>query len=190
MVWNPTQLNTVGHIPRETSRHAYSVLREENDKIVRSVYPMKYCASPIPARGLKIPLRFSFKSTRFITDTKMKDFITCLYSYKYDAEDEYDGEDDEEINFVIEDDDEVENEEPDTSLLIRPRMKRKYPVIDNEGKLQNTKPDESENISPKTKWLITKHLKNEMLEMKLSYENRKHYILESNTIIVVYLTHI
>ena len=76
MIGNSTRLKTVGNIPRKTSRHAYSFLKEEIDKFVRSDYPMKYSASPIPTGELEIPLLLSFKSTKYITDTKMKDLIT------------------------------------------------------------------------------------------------------------------
>ena len=53
----------------------------------------------------------------------MKDFITLLYSYVYDAEDknpQEDNNDEEaEINFVIENNDQVKNEEPGESKLIK-----------------------------------------------------------------------
>ena len=68
MVENSTQLKTVGHIPRDISRHAYFFQKEENSKIVGSVYSMKCLPSPIPAGGLEVrPLLLTFKSTRCIT---------------------------------------------------------------------------------------------------------------------------
>ena len=65
----------------------------------------------------------------------MKDFITLLYSYVYDAEDknpQEDNDDEEaEINFVIENNDQVKNEEPGESKLIKWKMKSKAIIIDD-----------------------------------------------------------
>ena len=76
----------------------------------------------------------------------MKVFITLiLYSYEYKSEDKNPDKGDDyvvkEINFVIEDDDEVEKSE-----LIRPKMKWKPPAIDNDDELENTEPDESRKL--------------------------------------------
>ena len=42
-------------------------------------------ASPIPAGGLEIPLTLNFVSPRYITHTKMKEFISALYSFEYNG---------------------------------------------------------------------------------------------------------
>lgn len=79
MVGSPDMLKTVGHIPREISRHTYFFLKEEGGTIDGIV---QYRPSPIPAGGLEIPLLLTFKSRRYITHTKMKEFVTTLYSYR------------------------------------------------------------------------------------------------------------
>ena len=64
MVGQPPQLKTVGHIPREISRHVVFFLKEENGKIEGSVHSTQYRYSPIPAGELEIPLMLTFKSAR------------------------------------------------------------------------------------------------------------------------------
>ena len=86
LVGQPPQLKTVGHIPREISRHVFFFLKEENGRIEGTVHSTKYRPSPIPAGGLEIPLMLTFKSTRFVTHQKMKDFMTSLYSYEYEPQ--------------------------------------------------------------------------------------------------------
>ena len=81
MVDKPPRLKTVGHVPREISRHIFFFLKEENGKVDGFIYSTQYQPSPIPAGGLEIPLKLTFKSPSFITHQKMKDFITNLYSY-------------------------------------------------------------------------------------------------------------
>ena len=53
----PPQLKTVGHVPREISRHIFFFLKEENAKVEYFVYSTQYEPSPIPAGGLEIPLK-------------------------------------------------------------------------------------------------------------------------------------
>ena len=50
------QIKTVGHIPREISRHVYFFLKDENGHIDGTVKSIDYRPSPIPAGGLEIPL--------------------------------------------------------------------------------------------------------------------------------------
>lgn len=137
MAGNPIQLRTVGHIPREISRHVYFFLKEENGKVDGLVYSTKYRPSPIPAGGLEIPLLLNFNSTRYITHIKMKGFVTSLYSYDYEPEKSNDDEDDgneEQINIVIEDNDEIENEETDDCDTVMPKKMRRISVIRDENK--------------------------------------------------------
>ena len=54
------QIQTVGHIPREISRHVYFFLKEENGSIDGTVKSIQYKPSPIPAGGLEIPLTLTF----------------------------------------------------------------------------------------------------------------------------------
>ena len=65
------QLKTVGHIPRDISRHVFFFLKEENGRIERSVHLTNYWPCQIPA-GLEIPLLLTFKSTCFVMHQKMK----------------------------------------------------------------------------------------------------------------------
>ena len=95
------RLKTVGHVPREISRHIFSFLKEENGKVDGFVYFTQYKLSPIPAEGLETLLKLTFKSPRFITHQKMKDFMTNLYSYDYETKAQIDEDDDAEIHFMI-----------------------------------------------------------------------------------------
>ena len=76
MVDIPPRLKTVGHAPREISRHMFFFLKEENGKVNGFVYSSQYQPSPVPAGGLEIPLTLTFKSPKFITHQEMKDFMT------------------------------------------------------------------------------------------------------------------
>ena len=75
------KIKTVGHFPREISRHVYFFLKDENGHIDGTVKSIDYRPSPIPAGELEIPLTLNFKSPRYITHTKMKEFISTLYSF-------------------------------------------------------------------------------------------------------------
>ena len=76
MVDIPLRLKTVGHVPKEISRHIFFFSKEENGKVDGFVYSTQYQPSPIPAGRLEIPLKITFKSPNFITHQKMKDFMT------------------------------------------------------------------------------------------------------------------
>ena len=86
----------------------------------------QYQASPIPARGLEIPLKLRFKSPSFITRQNMKNFMTNLYSYDYEAKAETDEDDDAEIHFMIGNEDFHGDKEED-SELVKSKVKRKPP---------------------------------------------------------------
>ena len=81
----PPRLKTVGHVQKENSRHIFFFLKANNRKVNGFVYSTQYQPTPIPAEGLEIPLKLIFKSLNFITHQKMKDFMTNLYSYDYEA---------------------------------------------------------------------------------------------------------
>lgn len=94
---------------------------------------IQYKPSPIPAGGLEIPLTLTFKSPRYVTHLKMKEFVSTLYSFEYDVkngsnESELDKDVDEEINICIQESDES-SEASDSEVLRNPRDKRKSPVI-------------------------------------------------------------
>ena len=100
MVDIPPRLKTVGHVPREISMHIFFFLKEENRKVDGFIYSTKCQPSPIPAGGLEIPLKLTFKSPSSITHQKMKDFMTNLYSDDYEAKAKTDEGDDAEIHFM------------------------------------------------------------------------------------------
>ena len=77
------KLETVGHIPREVSRHTYFYVKKEGERIDRSVLSTRHRPSPIPSGGLEIPLMLTFRSPSYITHHKMKDFMTQLYCYDH-----------------------------------------------------------------------------------------------------------
>ena len=73
------KLETVGHIPREISRHTYFYIKEEGGRIDGFVLSTGYRPSPIPGGGLQVPLMMTFGSPRYVTHQKMKNFVTKLY---------------------------------------------------------------------------------------------------------------
>ena len=77
------KLETVGHIPREVSRHTYFYIKDEGGRIDGSVFSTRHRPSPIHSDGLEIPLMMTFRSPRYITHQKMKDFMTKLYCYDH-----------------------------------------------------------------------------------------------------------
>ena len=77
------KLETVGHIPREVLRHIYFYNKEEAGLIDGFVLSTCYRPSPIPSGGLEIPLIITFRSSRYITHQKIKNFITKLYCYDH-----------------------------------------------------------------------------------------------------------
>ena len=95
---------TVGHIPREISRHCYFFLKEGGN-ITGHLICTNYKVSPIPAGGLEVPLllTFSVKSERIFE--LMKSFVNDLCEYDYTGEqaksNEEESSDDEEIDIQI-----------------------------------------------------------------------------------------
>ena len=101
-------------------------MKEENGRIEATVHSTKYRPSPIPAEGLEIPLMLTFKSTRFVTHQKMKDFMTSLYSYEYEPQEiNSKDEDNDDINFIIEQD----KDEEDSKVVLKPKKRKKPPII-------------------------------------------------------------
>ena len=125
------QIKTVGHIPREISRHVYFFLKEENGNIDGTVKSFEYRLSPIPAGGLEIPLTLNFKSPRYITHLKMKEFLSTLYSYDYNGnkEDENESSSDEEINLLIH---ESSEESQSDNEVVKQSGKRKKATLISE----------------------------------------------------------
>ena len=76
-------LEVVGHIAREVSRHTYFYIKEEGGLIDGSVLSTRYHPSPISGARLEIPFMITFRSSRYITDQKMKGFMTKLYCFDH-----------------------------------------------------------------------------------------------------------
>ena len=98
------QIKTVGHIPREISQHVYFFLKDEHSHIDGTVKSIDYRPPPIPAGRLEIPLILNFKCPRYITHTKMKEFMPTLYSFDYNGNKKYERDESssgEEINLLI-----------------------------------------------------------------------------------------
>ena len=143
------QIKTVGHIPREISRHVYFFLKDENGHIDGTVKSIDYRPSPIPAGGLEVPLTLNFKSPHYITHTKMKEFMSTLYSFDYNGnkEDEKDeSSSDEEINLLI--NESSEKSQSDSEVVIETRKKRKAPLISESSEESQS---DSEVVNPKRK---------------------------------------
>ena len=74
---------TVGHIPREISRHCYFFSKGEGGEINGNVFSTSYRPSPIPSGGLEIPLVLRFQSPKYVTHCKIKTLVQTLYDYRY-----------------------------------------------------------------------------------------------------------
>ena len=63
---------------------------------------MNYRSSPIPAERLEISLILNFKSPRYITHIKVKEFVTSLYLFGYRAKETEpsSSDEEEEINLL------------------------------------------------------------------------------------------
>ena len=95
---------TVGHIPREISRHVYYFIKTEGGFVNGSVISTKYRPSPIPSGGLEIPLLFKFSCPEQKTFEKMKNFVDSLYDYDYSGVNDKESSDEEEAAIVTETD--------------------------------------------------------------------------------------
>ena len=74
---------TVGHIPREISRHVCFFIKSEGGSVNGTVISTKYRTSPIPAGGLEIALLLTFSCSKPINFEKMKTFVQTLYDCKF-----------------------------------------------------------------------------------------------------------
>ena len=102
-------MKTVGHIPREISRHVYLFSKTEGGSVNGKILFVKYQPWPIPSGCLEIPLMLTFKCTKTITFLKMKKFISELYDYEYTREGKSkESEEEDEIPTFVDDDEEDE----------------------------------------------------------------------------------
>ena len=60
-------LITVGHIPREISRHVHFFIKTEGDKVITDVKSLTYRTSLIRSGGLEIPLQLTFTCDNKLT---------------------------------------------------------------------------------------------------------------------------
>ena len=143
------QIETVGHIPREISSHIYFFLKDEHGHIDGTVKSIDYRPSLIPAGRLEIPLTLNFKCPRYITHTKMKEFMSTLYSFDYNGnkEDERDeSSSDEEINLLI--NESSEESQSDSEVVIQTKKKMKAPLISESSEESQT---DREVVNPERK---------------------------------------
>ena len=85
MVRSSAKLVTVGHIPREISRHVYFFLKEESGNLEGFIFSGKCRPSPILVGELEITLMLSFKSPRYFTHQKIKKLFAQLFSWDFEA---------------------------------------------------------------------------------------------------------
>ena len=123
------KLETVGHMPREVSRHTYFYIKEEGGRIDGSVLSTCYRPSPIPSGGLEISLMMTFKSPRYITHQKMKDFMTKLYCYDHKPVTENVESDSDSDEFHIEIKENVVEEGEDSEVVVAPKAKKRKVTI-------------------------------------------------------------
>ena len=71
-------METVGHIPRETSRPTFFFLRDEGGTVDVTGLSTRYRPSPIPVGGLEIPLLLTFGCLKYTAHKKMKSFVENL----------------------------------------------------------------------------------------------------------------
>ena len=123
------KLETVGHIPREVSRHNCFYMKEEGEHIDGSVLSTRYCPSPIPSGGHEIPLMMTFRSPRYITHQKMKDFMTKLYCYDHKPVTEYVESDSDSDEFHIEIKENIVEESEDSEVVVAPKARKRKVTI-------------------------------------------------------------
>ena len=123
------KLETVGHIPREVSRHTYFYIKGEGGHIDGSILSTRYCTSPIPSGGLEISLMMTFRSSRYITHQKMNDFLTKLYCYDHKPVTENVESDSDSDEFHIEIKENVVEEREDSEVLEAPKAKKRQVTI-------------------------------------------------------------
>ena len=139
---------TVGHIPKEISRHCYFFMKEGGE-ISGYLVSTNYKPSPIPAGGLEVPLLLTFSVKNEQIFEQMKEFVTTLYDYEYKGmnEDESKDEDSDDEN-VIElklSDGEGQTGPRQTTIELEGKQSREEPVLEDQNK---------ENVQIKEKAVI------------------------------------
>ena len=93
-------LETVGHIPRKVSGHLFYLIGENEGSVDGFVLSTCYCLSSISSGGLEMPFMLTFRSLRYNTHQKKKNFKTKLYCYNH-KKDNVEFEPDDEIHIDI-----------------------------------------------------------------------------------------
>ena len=149
----PGKLETDGHILSKVSRHTYFYIKEEGGRIDGSVLSTRYRPSPILIGALEIPLMMTFRSPKYITYQKMKDFMTKRYCYDHKPVTENVESDSDSDEFHIEIKENVLLEGEDSEVVVAPKAKkRKVTIVYNsdhsdEKKEKTQKETFSENDS-------------------------------------------
>ena len=124
------------HILREISRHVYFFLKDDHGHIDWTVKSIDYRSSPILVGGLEILLTLSFKCLRYITLTKMKEFMYTLYSLLQTRK-----------NKKVPLKSESSKESQPDSEVANPKRQKKPTLINETPKLET----DSEVVNPKRK---------------------------------------
>ena len=111
-------------MPREISKHIFFFLKEENGKVDGFVCSLQYQPSRIPAGGLEIPLKLTFKTPSFKAHQKRKVFLTNLYLYNYEGKAETDEDDDAEFHLKIANKG-LDDDKEEVSEVVEQTVKRK-----------------------------------------------------------------
>ena len=133
----------------KTDLRVYFFLKDEHGHIDGTVKSIDYRPSPIPAEWLGISFTLNFKSPHYITHTKMKEFMSALYSFDYNGNKEDERNEsslDEEINVLIKES--SEESQSDSEVLIQARKKREGALISESSEENQT---DSEVVNPKRK---------------------------------------
>ena len=123
------KLKTVGHIPREVSRHTDFYIKEEGGRIDASVLSTRYRSSAIPSGGLEISLMMTFRSPTYITHQKMKDFMAKLFCYDHKPVPENVESDSDSDEFHIEIKENVVEEGEESEVVAVPKAKMRKVTI-------------------------------------------------------------
>ena len=123
------KLETVGHKPREVSRHTYFYIKDKGGRIDASVLSTRYRASTIPSGRLEIPLMMTFRSPKYITHQKFKDFMTELYCHDHKPVTENVESDSDGDEFHIEIKENGVEEGEDSEVVVAPKAKKRKVTI-------------------------------------------------------------
>ena len=98
-------------------------LKKKKGRIDSSVSSTRYRSSSIPSGGLEIPLMMTFRSPRYITHQKMKDFMAKLYCYDHKSVTENVESDSDSDEFHIEIKENVMEEGENSKVVVAPKVK-------------------------------------------------------------------